>query len=67
MSWLWAHGVFMKFLTGDLEIDLPKSGWKSYTFRKDNEMSFCLFRLKGRQIRTCSIQFRSLLPAEMNL
>ncbi|KAF7585720.1 hypothetical protein BBP40_010245 [Aspergillus hancockii] len=25
------HGVFMKFLLGDPEIDLPKAGWKSYT------------------------------------
>lgn len=24
------HGVFMKFLTRDPEIDLPKVGWKSY-------------------------------------
>lgn len=24
------HGVFMKFLVEDLEIDLPKAGWKSY-------------------------------------
>lgn len=25
------HGVFMKFLSGDPEIDLPKAGWKSYS------------------------------------
>jgi broad specificity phosphatase PhoE len=25
------HGVFMQFLVGDQEIDLPKAGWKSYT------------------------------------
>ncbi|KAK2736229.1 hypothetical protein FQN57_000827 [Myotisia sp. PD_48] len=25
------HGVFMKFLSGEPEIDLPKAGWKSYT------------------------------------
>jgi len=25
------HGVFMKFLSGDKEIDLPKAGWKSFT------------------------------------
>lgn len=24
------HGVFMKFLTGDETIDLPKAGWKAY-------------------------------------
>jgi broad specificity phosphatase PhoE len=28
------HGVFMKFLSGDPEIDLPKAGWKSYTVEK---------------------------------
>ncbi|KAK0638461.1 histidine phosphatase superfamily [Cercophora newfieldiana] len=25
------HGVFMKFLTGDESIDLPKAGWRAYT------------------------------------
>jgi len=25
------HGVFMKFLTGDEGIDLPKAGWKAFT------------------------------------
>ncbi|CEL09251.1 hypothetical protein ASPCAL12390 [Aspergillus calidoustus] len=25
------HGVFMKVLSGDQNIDLPKAGWKSYT------------------------------------
>jgi broad specificity phosphatase PhoE len=25
------HGVFMKFLAGDPDIDLPKAGWRSYT------------------------------------
>jgi hypothetical protein len=30
-----AHGVFMKYLVGDPEIDLPKAGWKSYTTEKD--------------------------------
>jgi broad specificity phosphatase PhoE len=24
------HGVFMKFLSGEGDIDLPKAGWKSY-------------------------------------
>lgn len=24
------HGVFMKFLSGDRTIDLPKAGWKAY-------------------------------------
>lgn len=30
------HGVFMKFLVEDPEIDLPKAGWKSYTVGKNN-------------------------------
>jgi broad specificity phosphatase PhoE len=25
------HGVFMKFLSGEPDIDLPKAGWKTYT------------------------------------
>jgi broad specificity phosphatase PhoE len=25
------HGVFIKFLVGDQEIDLPKAGFKSFT------------------------------------
>jgi broad specificity phosphatase PhoE len=29
------HGVFMKFLSGDLTIDLPKAGWSSYTLEHD--------------------------------
>jgi broad specificity phosphatase PhoE len=28
------HGVFMKFLSGDADIDLPKAGWRSYTLGK---------------------------------
>jgi broad specificity phosphatase PhoE len=28
------HGVFMKFLSGDASIDLPKAGWRSYTIGK---------------------------------
>ncbi|CAG8887994.1 unnamed protein product [Penicillium egyptiacum] len=28
------HGVFMKFLSGDADIDLPKAGWESYTLEK---------------------------------
>ncbi|KAI9894285.1 MAG: hypothetical protein M1814_004139 [Vezdaea aestivalis] len=31
------HGVFMKFLTEEPEIDLPKAGWKSYTVQKVKE------------------------------
>jgi len=30
------HGVFMKFLSGDLTIDLPKAGWSSYTVGQDS-------------------------------
>jgi broad specificity phosphatase PhoE len=29
------HGVFMKFLTGDHDLDLPKAGWKRYGVRKE--------------------------------
>ncbi|CZR65942.1 uncharacterized protein PAC_15842 [Phialocephala subalpina] len=31
------HGVFMKYLSGDPEIDLPKAGWESYTIKEDEE------------------------------
>lgn len=31
------HGVFMKHLSGDHEIDLAKAAWKSYTIKEDNE------------------------------
>jgi broad specificity phosphatase PhoE len=31
------HGVFMKFLTEDQEIDLPKAGWRAYTIQKHGE------------------------------
>jgi broad specificity phosphatase PhoE len=31
------HGVFMKFLSGEEDIDLPKAGWKSYTIGNDEE------------------------------
>jgi hypothetical protein len=31
------HGVFMKHLSGDQGIDLPKAGWKSYTIKEDEE------------------------------
>lgn len=31
------HGMFMKFLSGDGDIDLPKAGWKSYTISNDEE------------------------------
>ncbi|KAK4159744.1 histidine phosphatase superfamily [Cladorrhinum sp. PSN259] len=30
------HGVFMKFLAEDEEIDLPKAGWKAYTVEERN-------------------------------
>ena len=30
------HGVFMKYLVEDLEIDLPNAGWKSYTVGKNS-------------------------------
>ena len=28
------HGVFMKYLSGDPAIDLPKAGWKSSTIEE---------------------------------
>lgn len=28
------HGVFMKFLSGNADIDLQKAGWKSYMLEK---------------------------------
>lgn len=31
------HGVFMKILSGEEDIDLPKAGWKSYTIGNDEE------------------------------
>jgi broad specificity phosphatase PhoE len=31
------HGVFMKFLSGEENIDLPKAGWKSYTIKENKE------------------------------
>ena len=30
------HGVFMKFLSGDKTIDLPKAGWRAYTVAKED-------------------------------
>jgi hypothetical protein len=33
------HGVFMKHLSGDPEVDLPKAGWKSYTIGEGEEES----------------------------
>ncbi|KAK4444576.1 histidine phosphatase superfamily, clade-1 [Podospora aff. communis PSN243] len=31
------HGVFMKFLTGDEGIDLPKAGWRGYRVEGEGE------------------------------
>lgn len=36
------HGVFMKFLVEDPEIDLPKAGWKSYTVGKNGSGNILL-------------------------
>ena len=36
------HGVFMKFLTGDPDIDLPKAGWKVYAIEKRSEEKYVL-------------------------
>jgi hypothetical protein len=32
-----AHGVFVKYLVSDLEIDLLKTGWKSYIIEEGEE------------------------------
>lgn len=31
------HGVFMKFLSGDQSIDLPKAGWRSYSIESGQD------------------------------
>lgn len=36
------HGVFMKFLTGDPDIDLPKAGWRVYTIEKQSTELYVL-------------------------
>jgi len=36
------HGVFMKFLTGDEDIDLPKAGWRVYTVEKQDTGKYVL-------------------------
>jgi len=36
------HGVFMKFLTGDPDIDLPKAGWRIYTIEKQSTEKYVL-------------------------
>ncbi|KAK9352278.1 histidine phosphatase superfamily [Lipomyces doorenjongii] len=36
------HGVFMKHLSGDPEIDLPKAGWRSYTIKRNEGGSVVL-------------------------
>jgi broad specificity phosphatase PhoE len=41
------HGVFMKFLSGDPEIDLPKAGWKSHIVGKDNGGGIVLVPVEG--------------------
>lgn len=41
------HGVFMKFLTEDTEIDLPKAGWKSYTLQNNKEQKVKLVPIKA--------------------
>ncbi|OAL46609.1 phosphoglycerate mutase-like protein [Pyrenochaeta sp. DS3sAY3a] len=43
------HGVFMKFLSGEEDIDLPKAGWKSYTFSSDDEDRAVLIPIKEAQ------------------
>ena len=41
------HGVFMKFLSGDPEIDLPKAGWMSYIVGRDNGGGIVLVLVEG--------------------
>jgi len=41
------HGVFMKFLTEDQNIDLPKAGWKSYTIEKQGAEKYVLVAQDG--------------------
>ncbi|KAK9358233.1 histidine phosphatase superfamily [Lipomyces starkeyi] len=36
------HGVFMKHLSGDPQIDLPKAGWRTYTIKQDEGGSVAL-------------------------
>lgn len=36
------HGVFMKFLTEDPDIDLPKAGWRIYTIKKQDSGKYVL-------------------------
>lgn len=36
------HGIFMKYLTGDPDIDLPKAGWKIYTVEKQSTGKYVL-------------------------
>jgi broad specificity phosphatase PhoE len=40
------HGVFMKFLSGEADIDLPKAGWRSYTISNDEEGKVLLAPIK---------------------
>lgn len=37
------HGVFMKYLSQDMGIDLPKAGWKAFNVRKEAEGQVVLF------------------------
>lgn len=43
------HGVFMKFLSGEGDIDLPKAGWRSYTIGNDEEDRAILIPVNERQ------------------
>lgn len=46
------HGVFMKYLSGDDDINLPKAGWKPYTFKidgEDNEQTLLLYEHPATQ------------------
>ncbi|KAK9234110.1 histidine phosphatase superfamily [Lipomyces kononenkoae] len=41
------HGAFMKHLSGDPNIDLPKAGWRSYTIEPDDDGNFVLIAING--------------------
>lgn len=42
------HGVFMKFLTEDQDIDLPKAGWRIYTIEKQETGKYVLVARDGQ-------------------
>ncbi|KAK9371412.1 histidine phosphatase superfamily [Lipomyces kononenkoae] len=41
------HGAFMKHLSGDPDVDLPKAGWRSYTIERGEDGNFVLVATEG--------------------